>query len=426
MSTTPYSMHAHARNDERPGHGMDRPRATAGRGRRVLVLKTLVVLLLISAVAGAWQIVDRRNATGSAPEGLVYGEVVRGDVQPVAVGMGEFISTRQFSVSALESGVVEAVLHRPGDRVAQGDLLLRLHNPQLESDAEIAAIELRRAMLEQEEALRTMQREIDDAQSALLAAQLKLDIAQAELDAYAKLLDRHVVSDIAYRRIEAMAREAEHNLQVAERRVRESTEAAERRRRVARDVVELARTKQARLAERVSSLAVAAPADGYVKSFAVRAGDAATPGSALALIGPMRPDGARLRFPQHFLAALKPGLDVDLRFNATSRPGRVARVEPDLRDGYVVAEVAADDLPETARIDMAVRGEARLPALQDVLHMRSAYEAPPDGALLPVWRRSSAGHEERLLVAVASPVGGYLVFKDGVHEGDLVAVDPQP
>lgn len=400
--------------------GMDRPLRPSPPPRWRRWLPAIGIVSIVAVAALLW--LARGSGLGSGND-LAWSEARRGTLEERIAGVGEFVSTHQRQLTVQDAGTVEAVFKRAGEAVEAGEVLVRVVNPQVSLEADSAAIELRRLEMEVADASAKAAKDIESAQLAIANARIALDVAEVERKANAELLGRQIVSRLQYEQAEAKARQARNTLVSAEKMLQLERDQQQQQAEARLENMKLARLQLQRLRERVDALQVIAPDRGVVKRVDVRLGDAIAAGTIIAEVGPIAPDRAVIRFPQREIDRLRPGVPVEL--SILGRPAvqaRIAQVEPDLAGGLIVAHVQADSLPDSARIDMSVRGEAILGELDDVVYAESAFDPPTNGEPLRIFRRR--GDEvERLSLAGVRRVGRYLVFANAVAPGDLVAVD---
>lgn len=382
------------------------------RGALSIVLVGLVFLVQQWATTSS-----ARTSDGA----LIWSVVRRGDVEIRSPGSGEFFSTRQRQLNATEIGVVEDVLKSAGDTLVEGDLILRLQSPQLMLDLETAELNVRRAELDLAEVQSRTSRELESASVTEANDRIGLEVAQTELRANAELLSRKIVSKLQYELAEARHRQSANTLASSERLTHLARQQAGLQVSAAEAALSISHLQFSRLQERVNGLQVRAPNSGLLKRVDLRLGDSVGVGSSIALVGPIKPDAARMRFPQRFLSDLQPGVVVELIFNGQKLRANISRVSPDLSEGYVLAEVQAQDIPDSARIDMAVRGEALLGLHRNVLFASSPFEPPPTGQPLRVHVRRNGQLHEFMLKDVQA-ANGSLIFSSGVLEGDEIAL----
>lgn len=371
----------------------------------VLVVSLLVVFL---------------SNTDDPNENLAWTEVRFGDLEHTSPGIGRFVSTSQRVITTQESGTVKEINANVGEPVQAGDSLIVLANPQLENELNSTEIEVRREQLQSRERLEEARREVAHAEIEVSTATVALETARAENEMNAELFESNVISKLEFVRSESRVVEAEKQLEGSRLELTSAREHLERQTTMHQETRLLGELRLEQLRSRIEALEIEAPEDGLIKHLDIRLGDNVSSAQPLAEIGPQAPDGARLRFPQRDLEQLQPGIPVSLRFLDQTVKGRIVRVLPDLIDGMVTAEVQAGSLPENARIDMAVRGDALLGRLEKVLFAPLPATPGSDGELVVLRERD--GNRQRIKLQNVRSVAGNLVFGSGVKPGDRLTV----
>lgn len=203
------------------------------------------------------------------------------------------------TVQPLTSGVVEEVLVLEGDRVAKGDVLVRLI-------AEDAALRERRARAE----LGELQASLNRAAAALAAAEARLDELHDEVERKRELVAVGGISPGEFARLEHRLRSQKAEVDAA-RAMEEQVDAAIERQRIVLEEAELA----------LERTVIRAPVDGVVLSRSV------VPGTRIAAAG----DGpGEAHFPGvmrlYDPSSLQVRADVPLTDAAKVRIGTSARV----------------------------------------------------------------------------------------------------
>jgi len=377
--------------------------------------------LLVVAVVVAFVLMGQ----GSGPQGDGWLQVHSGRVEARAIGVGELVAQGQQVLVSSEDGVVISVEHGVGDELKAGDILVKLGSPQLMAELESTSIEMRRLMLEGSSAVLRTAQEVEQASFAVAQAESAEAVADAELEMYRQLAGDGIVAKISYQQADARARQARLGRMAAQRLHEASVSQHQKQVELQEQNETLSRLEVERLQDRVDALQVVASGPSVLKSIAVRVGDAVAPGQVLAEVGPPTPDRARVRFPQRYVGMLRPGINVDLTVLGQTTRGRIVRVSSDLADGQVSTEVAVDEMPPNARIDMAVRAEAVLAEYEDVLYVNTGIEPNLEQGSLRVEVRSSDDPTAMAMVNLHGviQVDGKLIISKGVSEGDMIRLE---
>ena len=317
------------------GAAMD-VRVPVRRGRFVLRAGALLAALSLAAFA-AWQ---------ALPHGL---QVAARDVRVARVAPGVFrdeivvrASAEPFSaivLDSVESGRVEEVVAHDGQRVAKGDLLFRLSNPQrnlelLARQTEYAQQISNLATLRvAQEASRT------DHQRRLADLEFALEQARKQHARNASLAARGFLSTAALE--DAADRLAQQRRLLDDERASSAAE-EQVRGRVLQQIEGVIAGLQAGLKlvnETVDALAVRAPAAGVLTDFRLLVGETVRPDQRIGRIDDPQRFKLVAQVDEFYLSRVttgRPGLVVQ---DGARYPLRVATIYPQVKDGRFTVEM---------------------------------------------------------------------------------------
>ena len=384
--------------------------------RRRLVLAGAGVAVMLFGLLAAWP-------RAHAPDDRSFRTVTSGPLDMEALGIGELVSAKEVVLGAPGAGVIAEVLHHSGDEVAAGSVILRLQDPALRSQLQASDIQLERARLDAEIAVQDTIGSTEEADEAVQTATRQLEVAHSELKAMIPLSERGAVSALELVRAKARTADAEGAKRQAERRLDRARAALVRQRALQARYIALANGEYERLHAQWAALEVRTPVAGVLKAIQARPGEMVGSGQVLGAVGPMHPDGARLRFPPQFLAGIRPGLPLVVRYPGAEVQGRLTRVDPVLQNGYVSAEASLLELPDSARVGVTVRATASLagagaPRLQARVDTGEELAVPS----AELWRRRD-GKAQKITVPGIERVGDIVVFPSDIQASVLAAGD---
>lgn len=383
--------------------------------RKIRIGVLVAVLLGIGAVGFA-------TLRGKAVSAV---RVARGDLTHTVVASGRVAAAARTTLGSTTVGRVAEVRFREGNRVAAGDVLVRLED----REAQAAVTQARAAVAQAQarrDALRTVSGRI--AEEDLRQAQAAVDLAEQRL-----------------RRIEALAAsgaateddldQARTHADQARARLRASRSQAEGSRtqgaefRAAEAALEQARASLEVAEARLDQTRIRAPGDGVVLVRGVEPGDVVSPGQALltfAWEGPpylvMEPDEKTLRL-------IRPGQEAIVSADAwpgRTFPARVVQVLPsvDPRKGTVEVRLEIPDPPEYLRPDLTVSIEVTVARKTGVPVIPLEATRDLRGEAARVWVAEGGRAQPRdVRLGIVGENRAEVV--EGLREGDLVLLDPK-
>lgn len=333
--------------------------------RRIYGAAAIVVALIVASVAlarlePAAPSVER-NAT-------VIATVERGPFTRAVRATGTLVPENIRWISAATDARVERIVVQPGSVVTADTVILELSDPQQQQSASDASWQLRAAEAAYEAAQAELESERLDREAA--AARLRAEHEQARLRAKADadLAKAGLAAAITQQLSQSAADELARRVEIEERRVVSLANSQRARLATLAAQVEQARALHGLRQQQTASLSVRAGIDGVLQQVGVQAGQRVTTGTNLARVA----EPSRLK--AEVRVAEVQAKDVAIGQNATidTRNGvvaaRVARVDPAVRDGSVVVDLAiTGPLPEGARPDLTVDATIELQRIADTV-----------------------------------------------------------
>lgn len=387
-------------------------------GRRRLVAVVGVALLGLAMAMS----ISMGNAIPSAERsGLWMDEARMGSLSREVRATGVLVPKESRWITAGVDGLVQELAVQPGERVQADTVIIRLFNPATRSTSEKARAAL--AGAEAEVAAKRAELELQRLeQEALLAkAESAFRITQAKTAALARAEAAGVVSKLELNQsqitMEQDARLAEVERQRAVA-MKSNFEAQMRAVTALRDefanALETARREEAHL-EVVAGIA------GVIQEVGAELGEQVDAGARLARVAKHDVLIARLQVPESQATDLV--LDLPVQVGAPGGPvrGRIARIDPAVREGRVAVDVFFQDaLPAGVRSDLAVEGRILLEEVRNVISIGRPATAVNEGAGTLFVMKPGSNVAERTSVRFGAGSTDRIEVRSGVEEGDRV------
>ena len=349
------------------------------------------------------------------------GTVERGDFERQVRGHGTLVPENLRWVQSQTTGRVEFVHVKPGHRVEADGIILELSNP-----------EVTRSAIDAENALLRAEAELESLRMNLVSSELDQRARVAELDAeYTRvtleaeanreLNEKGLISEIALRSSEAMARALATQQEIEAQRSEMNPKANRAFLAAKQAEVEQHRALYRLRADQLDALAVRAGIAGVVQEVPVEIGQQVATGTMLAKVAEPTRLQAELRVPATRARDVRPGQTVSVDTRNGIVDGTVTRVDPSVHEGSVMVEVGlAGPLPEGARPDMAVDGAIQIELLTDVLYIGRPVQAQ-ENATIGLYRLEADGeHAHRASVRLGSSSVDTIEIVEGLIQGDRV------
>jgi len=373
------------------------------------------VYVVSTGVGSASYVVDR--------DGLAFGAVTRGDFAVQIRGIGALVPKNIQWLAANVEGRVDSIAVEAGARVNKGDVIATLSNPKLKEQLEESQWELEATIKENRAAEMALQSQLADLRVEARNAELDYESAKLKLDAEASLVERGIVSRLAYEQSKLAAEQHKERVRSQRERVEkmEDNLAASIEAHAAR--VNKMRNSQNLIRQQIEDLSVRARIDGVVQEMTLKLGQQIVQGSEVAKIAPHDSLVALLDIQDFQVRDIALGQKATIDTRSSTIAGKVVRIDPAVVNGVVKVEVAlTGDMPPEARPDLSIEGVIDVERKDDVLYVnRPAFAQSHSKAAL--FRVDSDGETaERISVDLGRASTRHIEVIDGLKEGDRIIV----
>lgn len=317
---------------------MDRRLERPWHARRAYRVSVGAAIVLAAGLA-AWVLSPPAGSVNVAPGVLTFGAVTRAPYLDYAAVRAEVTPAQTTLVAAEAGGRVESVGAAEGDRVAAGQILARLSNPQLSLEAATREADISARISDNASQVMALKVAQESREQALADAAHAASRAQQELEKRRMLLARDLISPAA---VKPYADEADYQRQrlAALRTSQASDQAfyAAQRAQAARTVEDL-RRNLAEVGAGRSVLTVRAPAAGRLTAFDVKPGQAVTLGQPLGQVDAEDAYKLRTQVDEFYLQRLAVGQGAEATVHGQAIRARVIKVFPQVAAGRVTAEL---------------------------------------------------------------------------------------
>lgn len=385
-----------------------RPRILLLAGAAVLALILLVLLMRMGQAA----------PTVGAAE-VWIGTAERGDMAREIRANGVLMPRDTRWISAGARATVQHIVVEPGARVEPDTVIIRMVNPELEARLEQARAALAGAEADVAAARTSLRSQLLDQQAALAQADAEWQMARVRAEANARAHASGVIATIELRQSEINEEQSGNRARIERERVeafrqnmQAQIQASTARRDEAASALEIAR-------QQLQAMEVRAGIDGILQQVEVEAGQQVEIGTALARVA--RPDDliARLQVPEVLAKDLLLELPVTIDTRNGLAEGRVARIDPAVRNGSVAVDVVFEgELPPGARPDLSVEGRVLLGRLDDVVSIPRPPLAVPGAASSLFVLDAQGDAARRLPVRYGAASSDRIEVAEGLRNGD--------
>ena len=351
--------------------------------------------------------------------------VARGTMVRQVRGPGTLIPEQMRWITAVTAGRIEQILSLPGTEVDDGDMIMRMSNPDVDmqllqaqqqlSQAQAALAQLRTSLQTQELTQRgtvaTVRTQYLDAKRVYETNQRLFDenpdlVARADLDrSKESMQELEMRFQIEQDRLDVMTGTSQAQLDAQQEQIDRL-----------RDLVNFNRDRLGSMQVRVPVAGVLAPLD-----IPLQEGQWVQSGQQLSRVVVPGRLKAEIRIPQTQAQDIVVGQQALIDTRTDTIIGQVVRIDPAVRSGTVTIDVALPpNLPPSARPDLSVDGNVIIDRLEDVVYVGrptfgqanqqvSIFRLTPDGQ-----------YAERVTVRLGASSVNEIEVKDGLQPGDVV------
>jgi multidrug resistance efflux pump len=340
-------------------------------------------------------------------------------------GPGTLVPEQMRWITAVTAGRIEQILSLPGTEVDDGDLIMRLSNPDVDmqllqaqqqlSQARAGLAQLRASLQTQELTQRgtvaTVRTLSLDAERNYLTNQRLFDenpdlIARADLDRSKESMDE----------LRIRLQIEEDRLGVMESTVQEQLDAQEQQ--IAR-LQDLVRFNQ----ERLQSMQVAVPVGGVLAALEIplQEGQWVQSGQNLSRVVVPGRLKAEIRITQTQAQDIVIGQTALIDTRTDTIAGTVTRIDPAVRSGTVTIDVALPpELPPSARPDLSVDGNVIIERLDDVTYVGRPTFGQANQRVSIFKVTTDGGFADRVTVQLGANSVNEIEVREGLTPGDVV------
>ena len=348
-------------------------------------------------------------------------DVRRGALAIEVQGAGALEPVSERWITAEVAGVVQRILAEPGHRLAAGDPVVALVNPQLRQAADQARLSLAEAQADQQRHRANLTDRRLTGEARLLAAQAAYDENVLRLEAQEELREQQAVSEIDYRTQEIRTQRTKSELEFERRRFEELGAELEADLAAGEARLEARRDALRNAEQQLRDLAVATDMAGTVRELFVAPGQRVAAGGQIARVADTESLMGAVRVPEFYASHLAPGQGAVVAVLGAEVPGRVERVDPAVTQGTVTVDLALEGaLPQGARPDLSIRATITVAQLTDVLFVRRPLQANDLGAADVFRLAADGGTAERIRVRFGLGTLREIEVVEGLAEGDTV------
>lgn len=340
-------------------------------------------------------------------------------------GPGTLVPEQTRWITAVTAGRIEQILALPGTEVSEGQVIMRMSNPDVDmqlldaqqqlSQARAALAQLRTNLATQELTQRgtvaTVRTQYLDARRTYETNQRLFDenpdlVARAELERSKEQMEElQLRLEVEEDRLEVMEQSAGGQIAAQEEQIQRLEEMVVFNR------------------NRLQSMQVAVPVAGVLAPLDIplQEGQWVQSGQQLSRVVVPGRLKAEIRITQTQAQEIVIGQNAMIDTRTDTIMGQVTRIDPAVRNGTVTIDVSLpDDLPPSARPDLSVDGNVIIERLDDVTHVGRPTFGQPNQRVSIFKLTPDGDYADRVTVQLGASSVNDIQVVEGLQEGDIV------
>lgn len=389
------------------------------RIRRRYQLGVAIAAILAVSALGMTRL---ESAAPSVDRGGVWIDTVkRGEMLRQVRGQGVLVPKEIRWVAAETAARVERILVKPGAVVTPETVIMELSNPEVTDQLLTARTQLSAALADLTAKRVDLESQALDQRATLASADAEFEGARMQADAEGELTKQGIISKLQSRQSELKARQLGLRVEIERERIAKFQQNIEAQLSAARARIQQMQNTLTLRQRHADAFAVKAGISGVLQQVAVEEGQQVLAGSNLARVA--RPDilMAELSIAETQAKDVAIGQSVKIDTRNGVVPGKVARIDPAVRNGAVLVDVdLIGSLPQGARPDLSVDATVEIERLRDVMYIGRPAFGQPD-TRTTVFRLDSDGVvARRVPIQLGRSSVSSIEIVKGLREGEKV------
>ncbi|SDW73903.1 efflux RND transporter periplasmic adaptor subunit [Lysobacter enzymogenes] len=385
--------------------------------------KWLLIFAALGVVVFGFALRTKASSMNISRDALVVGVVKKGRFDVTVDGYGELKSSSTRLITSVSKATVEEVVLKPGAKVVADSVILRMSNPQIDQDLDLARQQLESEKISVQEITLTKQRELQDEDAKLLEAQSQLELIEMRQKALADLAKQRILSHIEYAEINMKVEQQRRNLKIQRERYATLQQINRAQIDIHKKMVEQKQLAYDKVQEQKDKLTVRAGREGTLQLLYVELGQSIEPGKELALVGGDKDLNALIKIPQSKSDSVRIGQQARISIGGNPVLAKVAQINPGVVDGSVTVELQPRQaLPDNARPNLNVDAVIEVGSFDNALFVDRPANVVANSSTNVFVVDKDGDNAARVAVAFGQESGKQIQIKSGLADGAQVVL----
>ena len=358
---------------------------------------------------------------------ILIERVEHGDLEVFTEGFGVLSSNRQQLVTALTPATVKEIVLKPGARLTEDSVIVRLDNPELAQEVENARQQLAqiRANLRQLEL--SNQREILNESANLEEMKSRFETASLNRKAQEQLVEKGIVSKLTYQASVLEEQQLAKRITILQQRFEQLELVHQESLNIEQERLKQQQGQLNISQARLDALVVKANFPGVLQRMSVELGQSLVAGQEIALIGSDTDLIALIRVPQSQVQQVAVGQAAVIDTRQHEIEGTVSRIDPIVQDNTVEVEIALpDELPTSARPQLNVDAIIIADTLKQVSYIKRPANVKPHSEISLYRLDANATTAQLQVLKLGRQAGRHIEIVSGAEASDAFIISELP
>jgi HlyD family secretion protein len=350
-----------------------------------------VIVLLASVLV--WPFGESSALVSVDKSKIWTGTVQSGTINISVDGYGKLQSKVQWLLNAPAKATVKQILLKPGAQVSVDSVVLQLQNTELAQQVTNQQMAVKSAQANLRQQRGSLRREYLAQQGLLAELEAQYGTAKLKLTSMTQLAKQGIVSQLDFKSAQLQEVQLNKRLGIENERLEQLAQVHKESLQIQQEQIDQQKSLLEAVLNKQQSLTVRAGIGGVLQQLPVELGQSVDEGQKLALVGSTSQLLAQIFVAQTQVEQIVIGQTVDINTRGGMASGKVSRIDPVVKDGSVLVEVAlSGQLPDNARPELTVDATIHIGNIDSAIYIKRPVNAQA-GSSMTMFQVNADGTE---------------------------------
>ena len=378
----------------------------------------LVLLVATVIVVGIILVKTTKSSVALERKGLILSTVRSGALEISVDGFGVVRSDELRLLTAPSNTIVKEIFIKPGKLVSAGDVIAVLENPEVKQELQSAQQELSKAQADLRQTVANNDLQQLNEEEILSETQANYQQAVFRLDAESSLIEKGIVSQLAYMDTKAEVARLKTKLAFLKKKQKKLKNIHAEMMSIKKDLVSQAQGALELAKHKADQLSVKAEFAGVLQRLSIEVGQSLTAGQEIATVGSANDLVAFVRIPQDKAQKIKTGFKAIIDNRQDTVEGIVTRIDPVVVENTVELEVALPkQLPSSLKAEQNIDSKIIIKKLANALFLERPAKGSENSKLKIFQMTDDNSSAELVTIQLGEFADQFVEIKHGAKAG---------